>query len=389
MSTYIRDIEAHCALGAGLETGVEELLAGRRHLGRIDCEHQNDPVTLPYFAQPGAPEPATFFATLSEQCDRSLARAGLTDAASRRRTAVLLGSSSFDVQVSEQHYHEDLARRGPEQALPMPIVGYGKLAQRLTRELGLSPLCQTYSTACTSSANAMLYGHRLIEAGLLDHALVVGLEYRNQTSLLGFHSLGLISPSHSLQPFGRDRDGLLLGEGLGLVLLSRQAPASGPRWQLLGGAVRTDNHSLTAAHSDGIELAQVIDEALRDSELAPQAIRAVKVHGTASLANDEAEAAALTRVFGGHRPLAFGLKPWVGHTLGACGALEAALTLGCLARGRHPGRPDYAPDPGLDVTLAPEAGRAPEGAYLFNCFAFGGNNNALVLDYRAGEASGA
>src|SRR5690606_14559770 len=149
----------------------------------------------------------------------------------------------------------------------------------------------TYSTACTSSANAVLYAHRMLEAGVIDHALVVGLEHFNQMTVLGFHGLGLISPAGAMMPFSRGRDGLILGEGCGLILLSRSENEAS--LQICGGAIATDNHSLTAANVDGSSLAAVITQALSDSSITAETIIAIKAHGTASLMNDEAEAAGL------------------------------------------------------------------------------------------------
>jgi 3-oxoacyl-[acyl-carrier-protein] synthase-1 len=265
-----------------------------------------------------------------------------------------------------------------ELAVPMGIIGYGKLAQSLGQQFALSPHRYTYSTACTSSSNALLYAHRLLQAGVIDHALVLGIEFFNHTTLLGFYGLGLISPSQSMRPFSAGRDGLMLGEGCGLLLLSRDASAA--RMHLCGGAVATDNHSLTAANIDGSSLAAVIGQALADSAITAADIVAVKAHGTASMLNDEAEAAGLRRVFAETAmPPIFALKPFCGHSLGASGALEMALTIGCLERELLPANPQLEDDSALGIRLLHQSESAPIGHYLFNCFAFGGNNNALIL----------
>ena len=377
MPTFIHHMDAHCALGLGLEASVAGVLAAQQPVTELAFDQQRDPVRMPYCVLPEDTSGDDFYQYLERICARALD--GLS-AQQRQRTALLLGSSSFDMQVAEARYRDDLARRGPEQAVPMPIVGYGKLAQHLGNRFGLSQQRHSYSTACTSSANAILYGHRLLSAGLADYALVLGVERFNHTSVLGFHGLGLISPTQRMRPFARERDGLLLGEAVGTVLLGRGTPAAGaPRLRLCGGAIGTDNHSLTAANTDGQQLAQVIQLALADSDLNPQDVVGVKVHGTASLKNDEAEAAAMTTAFGGSIPPAFALKPFVGHTLGACGALEVALTLGCLSQGTLPANPGIEPDAALAVTLNQSVQAARPGPYLFNCFAFGGNNNALII----------
>jgi 3-oxoacyl-[acyl-carrier-protein] synthase-1 len=333
---------------------------------------------MPFFkAPPLACE--DFYRAIGGELEALLQAAGI-DSQARRQTALLVGSSSFDVHVSEQQYQRALRER-PAQAVPMPIIGYGKTAEHWGEQLGLSPHRYAYSTACTSSANALLYGKRLIEQGLVEHALVLGLEPSNTTSALGFYGLGLISDSGTMHPFDDNRDGLILGEGCAAALLSAasQTPPSERRWQLAGGAIGTDNHSLTAAHSDGKAIAQVIAQALADAGIGAEEITAIKAHGTASLKNDEAEAAALNAIFKRQIPTMFALKPFIGHTLGACGTLELALCIGALEQGSLPYNPQANNNGNMGIRLLTQPKSARPGYYLFNCFAFGGNNNALVI----------
>lgn len=379
----IRFTDVRCSLGTSAEPCVDRLLTADNQPQQEVFAQQRDTVTMPYFSLPLSGEsrpPAAdvVYRHLQEMGENALQQCGFT-AEDCLRTGLFLGSSSFDVGVSEQLYQQQL-ETDPQNAVPMPIIGYGKLAQNIGDYLQLSPYRFTYSTACTSSANALLYAHRLLQTGLIDHALVMGFEFFNETTLLGFYGLGLISPGGAMQPFAAGRDGLIPGEGCGLVLLSREFPAASVYF--CGGAISTDNHSLTAANSDGSSLAAVIQEALDDSGVSATDIVAIKVHGTASLMNDEAEAAGLARVFADALPPAFALKPFCGHTLGACGALEAALTLGCLARGQLPANPQARFDSQLGIRLQSQPLAAPYGHYLFNCFAFGGNNNALILQRR-------
>ncbi|PKM30573.1 MAG: beta-ketoacyl synthase [Gammaproteobacteria bacterium HGW-Gammaproteobacteria-11] len=389
MHVSLSAYDAYCALGRGIETCVDQLLAGGVAVGQRQFDGLNEALTLPYFAIPAGSEHGSdsgpdLYHMLSQVAGGVLVNSGL-DATARQRTAILLGSSSFDVQVSEQRYQADLLQRG-DAAVPMPIVGYGKLADRLANELALSPYRFTYSTACTSSANALLYGQRLISAGLVEHALVIGLEWRNLTSILGFAGLGLLSPTASMRPFQSGRDGLLLGEAIGCVLLSHPQHAATGAPRLAGGAIATDNHSLTAANVDGIDLARVIRQALLDSGINSAEIKGIKAHATASLKNDEAESAAIRQVLGDTPPPLFALKPFCGHTLGASGALELALTLGCLARGVLPGNQRVQCDESLGISLLSDTIIAESGYYLLNSFAFGGNNNALVIHHPGSEA---
>lgn len=384
MTTTIRYVDACSALGLSLDECVDNLLGGHKPCCWLDFPTLQEPLQLPYFALPDSTgaDATRIYPHLHEMIAKAIAAQGL-DTAQRARTGLFIGSSSYDVGVSEANYVKALGQQaletGAADPLPMGIIGYGKMAERLRREFQLSPHCYSYSTACTSSANALLYAQRLLAAGLIDNALVIGVEFFNQTTLLGFHSLGLISPSQRLSPFAADRDGLVLGEACALVMLGRPDETAQIQLELCGGAIATDNHSLTAAIADGSSIAAVIAAALAETGVEAGAIKGVKAHGTASLMNDEAEAAALKQVFPAALPAVFALKQFCGHTLGASGVLELALAAGCLLRNRLPSNPSHQFDPALGVALNIQAGSAPDGHYLFNCFAFGGNNNALVL----------
>ncbi len=380
MGSYIVHADVRCALGDDLDQAMDNLFAGRqplqyRHFGELD-----DPVSLPYFAAAGlneAEQELRVYRFLSDMLQQALERHPLSEQ-ERQRSGIFIGSSSFDINVSERIYAQALGQEPdvPAHALPLPIIGYGKIAASLQAEFALGPHAQTHSTACTSSANALLNAHRMLQAGVIDHAFVCGVEFFNQTTLLGFHGLGLISPSARMSPFSANRDGLILGEGCGLVMLSKAEEGA---ISLCGGAIATDNHSLTAANSDGSTIAGVMAEALANCQITAPQLKGLKLHGTASLMNDEAEAAGIRRLLSSLPPL-FALKPFIGHTLGACGVLEAALVVGCLQRGQLPASPDAdATDEQLGLTLLSQPEIAAPGYYGLNYFAFGGNNACLIL----------
>src|SRR5690554_5305280 len=135
MATFIHHMDAHCALGLGLEPSVDGVLAAKQPVTELAFDQLRDPVRIPYCALPEDTTGDDFYQHLERLCARVL---GGLSAQQRKRTALLLGSCSFDMQVAEARYRNDLAQRGPEQAVPMPIVGYGKLARRLGDRFGLS-----------------------------------------------------------------------------------------------------------------------------------------------------------------------------------------------------------------------------------------------------------
>lgn len=257
--------------------------------------------------------------------------------------------------------------------------GYGMLADTLARRLGVNGPCMTFNTACSSSANAALYAARLIDSGAIEHALVLGTESYNRLSLLGFASLMLVSDS-GLRPFDASRDGLVLGEGVGALVLGR--PERGRAAHISGGANLCDTSSATNSRPEAI--AHVMQSALTDAGITVSDLAAIKAHGTSTPSNDKAEGEGMKLAFGDRLPPFTSMKGHFGHTLGACGALETAALLAVLDAGFLPATAGFAErDPDLGISPMTERGGAAEGHYLLNYFGFGGNNTSLVL--RHGE----
>ena len=192
----------------------------------------------------------------------------------------------------------------------------------------------------------------------------------------------LLSPQRQILPFDERRDGLILGEACAALMLAKNGTAS---MRYLGGACNTDSFSLTAANIDGSTIAAVMKQALADADRAAEDVTAVKVHGTASLLNDEAEAAGLLNVFDSADiglPTTFALKPYVGHTLGACGAVEIALVHSAAMSGFIPANEGVASKPSeLGVQLNQNTRDVKSETFVLNYFAFGGNNTSLIFEY--------
>jgi 3-oxoacyl-[acyl-carrier-protein] synthase-1 len=294
------------------------------------------------------------------------------DGAARKHTGVFVGSSSFNVGQEESRLA--LSSAG-DPAIVFETVGQGKFSRSLKRHFDLGGPDYAYSTACTSSANALLAAHQMLSRGVIDHALVLGLELFNETTLLGFHNLGLLA-SKSLLPFDDRREGMVLGEAGTAVVLSRESQKD--CLQLCGGATCTDNQNLTSANVDGSTIASALKAALDNTRISEQDILAIKTHGTGSPMSDEAEARGLRRVFDVLPPLV-ALKPAIGHTLGASGAAEFALWSYCLDEGLLPANTGIAVgETQSGVSLNQQSEVIGDGFHLLNYFAFGGNNTVLV-----------
>lgn len=296
------------------------------------------------------------------------------------RVAVVLGTSTSGVGESERA-HRAFRRDGrwppdfhyAQQEMGMP-------AYFLAHVLGLRGPAHVISTACSSSAKALASGARLLRAGLADAVIAGGADSLCEFTVAGFSALASVSETRC-NPFSRHRNGINIGEGAALFLMTREP---GPV-RLAGWGESSDAHHMSAPEPTGEGPERAIREALSRAGLQPADIGYVNLHGTATPQNDAMEAAVVSRVFGADTPCSSS-KPLTGHTLGAAGAIEAGLCW--LALTRHGGRalPPHWWDGEVDPALAPLRLVAPGARadrplrhVLSQSFAFGGSNAALVL----------
>ncbi len=369
---YLRGVGLCSALGRDAASCLTAMLAEERPTSAVELKDLNEPLTATFYR---INDSATLFDTSRfEKLLPAVIEAALDGlpVAERRELPVYLGSSCFSISLSEQVYADALRERSAS-AIPMPQCGYDYLPGLVQRVAGSRGETYAYNTACTASANALLAAVRALKLGWHHHALVVGAELANRTTLAGFSGLQLLS--RELRPFDARRDGIVLGEGLSAVLLSREG--EGPC--ILGGASNCDTHSVTTANPDGRSVAAVLCRALADAGLEAGQICGIKGHGTATPAGDTAEAHGIAQVFDTPPPISV-LKPYLGHTLGACGINELVLYAGALQRGHMPATLGFEQaDAELKLEPLRQSLPAPAGHYLLNYFGFGGNNAVLAL----------
>ena len=233
----------------------------------------------------------------------------------------------------------------------------------------------TISTACTSSAKVFAAAKRLVSTGVVDAALVGGIDGVCATTLHGFHSLGVLSKT-ACRPFGAGRDGMNIGEGGAFVLLERGGEGE---VALLGVGESSDAHHMSAPHPEGLGAEAAMRAALADAKLAAEDIDHVNAHGTGTVQNDAAEAVAIARVLGTNVPVA-STKGYTGHLLGAAGATEAVFSIFSLTDGFVPASLGAEPrDPAISIDVATSLRTQRITRVASNSFAFGGNNASLVF----------
>jgi len=291
------------------------------------------------------------------------------------RIALVLGTSTSSIGETELAYTQlDGDGSFPaDQRRPLVHTPHS-LAMFVQQALGLEGPAETISTACSSSAKVFASAERLIRLGLVDAAVVGGVDTLCGSVLFGFNSLELVSPE-PCRPFDAARSGISLGEAAGFALLE---PGAG-RLELLGYGEASDAHHMSTPHPEGLGAERALDEALARAGLAPEAIDYINMHGTASMKNDEVEGALVARRFPAATH-ASSTKGFTGHTLGAAGIVEAVISLLAIERGLKPGTVNTT---ALDAECGPQIRLQPahgEVRYaLSNSFGFGGNTCSLVF----------
>ena len=293
------------------------------------------------------------------------------------RVAVLLGTSTSGLLQTELAYRE----RDASGALPAGFdyertQNTQSLGAFVAQALGLHGPAWVVSTACSSSAKVFGSAARLIEAGLVDAAVVGGVDSLCLSTLYGFNSLELLS-AQICRPWDAARDGLSIGEAAAFALVERTSEA--PQGWLLGVGESNDGHHMSTPHPEGAGAIAAMRAALTDAALKPADIGYINLHGTATPSNDAAEDHAVGSVFGSATPCS-STKGATGHTLGAAGAVEAVIALLALRHGLLPaGLNMTQPDPALTLDYLRSNRHAPLRAVLSNSFGFGGSNASLVF----------
>jgi 3-oxoacyl-[acyl-carrier-protein] synthase-1 len=294
------------------------------------------------------------------------------------RIALMLGTSTASIGATEEGYRRLDPDGGlPDYLLRPAIHAPHSLCAFVAEALGIEGPCLTVSTACSSSAKVFANAERLIRLGLVDAAVVGGVDTLCDSVLFGFNALELVSPE-PCTPFDAGRCGISIGEAAGFALLERvEAAPDAPR--LLGYGESTDAHHMSTPHPEGLGAELALHDALARAGITAEQVDYINLHGTASQKNDEVEAALVSRAFGAHTR-ATSTKGFTGHTLGAAGIVEAVITLLALREGLVPGNlGGHHPDPDCGPQFAWHNERRPLRIALSNSFGFGGNNACLAF----------
>lgn len=284
-------------------------------------------------------------------------------------TLLIVGSSVGGMQESEQHYFED---KNYKNIVPSRHA-ISVISESLQKKFAFYDT-RSISTACTSSANALLLAKRLINVGAYKNILVVGADALCYTTVCGFYALSVLS-SKVCTPFNEDREGMNVAEALAALLI--QSEKSDDSIELLGVGASSDAYHMTNPDPQAQGAISSMSHALVDAGLECDAIDYINAHGTGTMANDKVEALAVERLFG-DVPLS-STKAITGHTLGAAAALEAIISCEVIKRGLIPAQTNLTNAENQTINI-PKENIVQDVQYVIsNSFAFGGNNTSLVF----------
>ncbi len=313
----------------------------------------------------------------------AISNAGIDDL-KKYRTGFISANSVGGMDKSEKFFVQFLSGNNHGKLRDVIHHECGSVTELVADALGIKNHISTISTACSSSANAIFYGARLIKNNLLDVVVAGGTDALTRFTLNGFNTL-MILDEQLCQPFDENRRGLNLGEGAGyIVLVSDKVAASlseKPTVTLSGYFNANDAYHQTASSPDGTGSYLAMSGALKLAGLQPSDIDYINLHGTGTQNNDIAEGTAIKRLFDASFPKMSSTKAYTGHTLGACGGIEAAYSILSLQHGML--FPNLRlQNPMKELPFTPETllqKNVPLKHVLSNSFGFGGNCSSLVF----------
>jgi 3-oxoacyl-[acyl-carrier-protein] synthase II len=310
------------------------------------------------------------------------------------RVGVVFGTGFGGLQTCEHAYHV-LQDKGPGRMSPfyLPMIIPNLAAGQIAIRFGAKGPNLCFSTACSASTHSIGHAYRLIRDGDADVVIAGGAEAPvTRLGVSAFAAMRALSrrnddPEGACRPFERDRDGFVMGEGAGTLILEEHGHAvnRGARiyGEIIGYGQNGDAHHITAPSPEGEGAAECMRAALKDARIEPAVVDYINAHGTGTAYNDLVETQAVKKVFGAHagKLLISSTKSMTGHLLGAVGAIEAIFTLLSLHRGVLPPTINYQnPDPECDLDYVPnQAKEVPISIAMSNSFGFGGTNGSIVF----------
>jgi len=347
---------------AGMTDSLMDAIYTKKSAIEIDTTYMPDtPVAL------GKMGEKDFFLSLKKIVDSVLDKSNLKDFS---KTLLIVGSSVGGMKESEEHYFQDKSYKNIDPAKHAINV----IAKYLDDNFHFLDH-RSLSTACTSSANALLLAKRLIGVGAYENILVVGADALCYTTVCGFYALSVLS-SKPCTPFNEEREGMNVSEAIAALLIQNIKTENSV--ELLGVGASSDAYHMTNPDPEAKGAIAAMQYALDDSGLAVSDIDYINAHGTGTVANDKVEGLAVEKLFGSKVPVS-STKAITGHTLGAAAAIEAIISCEVIKNQKIPPQTSLEKQENKEIYIPQDVEVKKIHYVVSNSFAFGGNNTTIIL----------
>jgi len=360
MKAYINNYELLC--DAGDTKGLMEAVYAKKSAVSVDRSYLKD-----RSAGLGKMEYTNIFDVLKDVTAKVLEASNLDNF---HNTLLILGSSVGGMQECEDIFYSQKSYRN----INPNRYSMNALSDYLAKEFGFYD-ARAISTACTSSANALLLAKRLIDVDAYENILVVGADGLCYSTVLGFYALGVLSDKECT-PFDKGRNGMNVAEAVAALLIQNIKTKNSI--ELKGVGASSDAHHITNPDPEATGAISSMADAIADANLSVEDIDYVNAHGTATLANDKVEALAIEKLFGKNVYVS-STKAITGHTLGAAGAVEAVVACETIKQSKIPPQTGLQKQENMNINIPKEIVTMEIKNVISNSFAFGGNNTSLVF----------
>ncbi|WP_419777328.1 beta-ketoacyl synthase N-terminal-like domain-containing protein [Malaciobacter marinus] len=291
---------------------------------------------------------------------------------------IFLGSTSMSISIVEEQH---LKYKNKQSSHEIKNIGYGEIGSFIENLINSKYTSTIIQTACTSSANAICHASDFIKNKKIKKALIIGFEFFNYTTYKGFESLMLLSKSGEYKPFDMNSDGLILGEACSAVILESEKKEKSD-FEILSSNNSFDNYSVTSSNPNGETTLSCMEEALSKAKLSIENLTCLKAHATGSENSNLSEVVAIDKLFKKYKQKTdvVILKPYIGHTLGACGSNEIVLLCESIKNNFLPKTINfYKSYNNIDFTPLLKSKEINKATVLFHFIGFGGSNTSMIL----------
>lgn len=321
-----------------------------------------------------------FFTILKKVIDDAINDSKIKD---KENLHIFIGSTSMGISIDEeanQKLHDEKSKD------ELSHIGYGYIGTFVEEYIQSKYKANIFSTACTSSTNAISYASKLIQNKKIEKAIIIGIELFNRSTFDGFSSLMLLSQNKIYRPFDEKSDGIILGEGCSAVILNSTKNKDSD-FEYISSSNICDNYSETTSNPTGEPIFNCMNTSIQNAGLTLKDIDLIKAHATGSENNNSSEAKAINELFNKYQTTTdiTALKPYLGHTLGACGTNEIVILLYCIENGFFPATLGFEKSE-EDIEFIPlpnHKENIEKTTILCNFVAFGGNNSSIILSNKS------